>query len=824
MQLPFLHPSTNSSPEDRLAERLRGVSRMILIVVCGLFPILFIPSAYIPLSSGKTMIIVAAVALALLIYILSMLREGSLSLRFPLPIIGLWLVALATATAAAFSGDLNDSLFGDGLDSYTAAFILLLAATATAMGVFARSQAAIMKLYVVLIGGALVLSIFHVSRLIFGPEALSFGFYNSTTASPLGGWNGLAIFYGLIVLLSLTALQQLPLTRVGRYLIMGVIALSLGMLTAINFSMVWWVLAFVSGSIVIYNLARNLWQRGGGTAAEEASDPWPALLAALLVLLISAVLIVGGAKLGSAIGDRLGVSFVEVRPSAMATLGLGQIVYNEDLWFGAGPNRFTDVWRQHKDPSINQTIFWNAQFDSGYSYVFTSVIGTGLIGLLAWVVFFIALLWNGFQYVFRAVAADRFWYFIGLSSLISSLYFWGMSLVYVPPPSILILAAVTTGVFMVAYARMVPGRTYTVSVAQNRNYGFALIAIAVLVISMTGYGAYAAGRQMLGVYEFSRSVSTISPGDSLEAIEADIVSAFDLTQNDAFARQIAYYRWAEMRSILTSENPGSSEQQAFQDAASRGIQAGQLAVNLDPTDPYNHQILGQIYSLLTIAGVEGASEKAAESFGSARRLDPQNPVLPLLEAELAASQGDIASARAAAEEAIRLKQNYTEALFFLAQLDISEGNVERAMVIVNGIAQLEPQNPARRYQLGLLLASDNRLDEAIAAFEQAVALDSGYANARYFLALGYAEKGRTEDAIEQLTMVKELNEANTAVDAMIEQLRETGSLQSSLTEQEPVTERDAASGNVTDRDLESGLVTSSNPVPESTGEGAEVEE
>jgi tetratricopeptide (TPR) repeat protein len=221
---------------------------------------------------------------------------------------------------------------------------------------------------------------------------------------------------------------------------------------------------------------------------------------------------------------------------------------------------------------------------------------------------------------------------------------------------------------------------------------------------------------------------------------------------------------------------------------------------------------------LAVAGVEGAKERASETFQIAKQYDPSSPVAHLMEAELAIQLDDKAAAREAAERAVVLRNGYTEALFLLAQLDIAEGNTERAIAIVKAITQLEPENPARRYQLGILLASFNQLDDAIVSFEEAVNLDPQYANARYLLALGYAEKGMVDEAIEQLTIVRGLSEGNEMVDELISQLQTTGSINTSLTNQSPVSERSAEDGGVVETDLENDLVTSSNPVPETTNE------
>lgn len=814
MNLPSFHPKQTTNLTDNLSSKFKAIAAFILIVTGGLLPLLFIPSIHVPLSVGKNMIMILAVAISLLFLVLALLREGAVNLRFPIPIIGAWLIAIATLVSAFITGDVFDSVFGNGLDIYTASFAILMASTMTMMSIFAGHHSSVMRLYVTLIFSALLISIFHLSRFIFGSEAFSvFGFFSGTTASLVGGWNSLAIFYGLIILLALLAIRQLPLSVTGRYLVVSVVVLSLIMLSVVNLSIVWWILAFVSGSVTLFNFVRHLWSKEA--VVDRVESNWQSSLVALLILIISVIFLLFGSKLGTIINNSLNISFVEVRPSLTATTELAQITFGENSLFGAGPNRFADVWRTYKDPSVNQTIFWDAQFESGFSFILTHIIGTGILGLLAWLLFLGSLLLYGFKFIFKSSQDDRFWYFIGLSSFVSSLYFWIISLLYVPSSTILLLAAITSGVFVVSYTKLFSGPTFTLSVQNKQIYGFVMVLLAVVLVSASGYGVYTSGKQVVGVYQFSKSVQVGSANGSLEEIETGLVNVFNLTGNDIFARELALLQWSQMLNMLQIEGEANAEQrQQFQTAASRGIEIAQLAVNLDPTDPFNHQALGQIYSVLALVGVEGAKAKATESFATARQFDPQNPNLYLLEADMELNSGENALARQLAEEAVKVRPVHTEALFFLAQLDIDEGNVERAIEIVTDTVQIEPQNPARRYQLGLLLASNNRLDDAISVLESAVTLDPQYANARYFLALGYAEKGMVEEAIEQLTIVRDLNEGNSVVDPLIEQLRENGQLNNTITAEEPVTERDIESSALTEKDLENNNITSSNPVIE----------
>jgi tetratricopeptide (TPR) repeat protein len=61
-------------------------------------------------------------------------------------------------------------------------------------------------------------------------------------------------------------------------------------------------------------------------------------------------------------------------------------------------------------------------------------------------------------------------------------------------------------------------------------------------------------------------------------------------------------------------------------------------------------------------------------------------------AQLSARFGDFEKARTYLNESIRLKNNYTEALFLLSQLDIEEGKTENAIKVTQEIISIEPYN------------------------------------------------------------------------------------------------------------------------------------
>ena len=546
------------------------------------------------------------------------------------------------------------------------------------------------------------------------------------------------------------------------------------------------------------------------------------IVLSLLVLIVSGTFLATGDSIGASIAERTNISFVEVRPSLSATIEITERVYSDNLFFSIGPNRFVDAWRLHKDPAINETIFWNTNFEAGHSYLLTSFVNGGILVALSWLAFLGAILWSGYRLLFHTNNNDRFWYFIGLSSLICTLYFWGISLIYVPPVPIMLLAAICTGVYVSAYIHLLPGRTYEISIARHRNYGFVLITLVMLIIVGASSALYFTSKQALANYQFNNAIATIAPGDTLSDLEVKIMAAFAEANNDVFLRQLAIYQLSQMEAIIGLPEPSEAEQQIFQESVQRGTAAGLTAVDLDETDPQNWLVLGRVYSILSLVGVSEAKTRAEEAYQNARQYDPYNPTILLLEAQLALQNNELDRGRELAEEAARLQPLSTDALFLLSQIEIAAGSVDQAILRTREIIQLEPQNPARRYQLGILLSSVPDIDGAITAFEQAVELDPQYANARYFLALGYVEKGEIALAIEQLQVVSELNPDNQEIKNLISDLESGNIPTATVDDSEPVAEAEAGdSGQVSEEDLESDLVTSPNPPISETSDGVD---
>ncbi len=765
-------PTQKMASSDGVERTLKTIAHSFIIGAFGLLPLLFLPVAYAPFDYTKTLFVVLAALIALIFFSLSVLRSGALSVVSWRSLVAFWMVVLTAGVSSLLSGDTQDSLISDTFAVHSTFFIGLMALLVTMVTLFGQSKSFIMRIYIALAGSGLVLGLFQFLRVLFGPEFLSFGLFTTNTSTLLGGWNDLALFFGLTILLSMVALEQLPLTKWGRVLFSVVVGVSLIMLSVVNFFAVWLVLALVSLMVLMYGLTKDRFAVKQLSAfAAKPATALSSVIVSAVVFIMALIFVIGGSAVGGMISDVTDISYIEVRPSLSATIDIAGSVYKENTLVGVGPNRFIDAWRLYKDRSLNETIFWATDFTTGSGYLLTQFVTNGLLGMIAWFVFLGAFLYVGVRMLFKPTTTDRFWYFIGTSSFVAATYLWGMSLVYTPGAAMMLLTALFTGITFAAASVLLKSKVYVWSIEENRRAGFALIAVVMLVIVGSASSLYYVGRHYSAIYMFSGAVSGLDGSMTLDAVEQKIASSFTIVQSDRYARQIALYELGKLNSLLAVTDPSEEEQVEFQNATANAVQAAEQAVLIDPTEPMNNSTLGAVYSVLAAAGVEGGADRASQAFQNARLYDPVNPSYALLEAQLASRIGNLDEARTKVEEAVALKQNYTDALFFLTQLDVADGKVEEAIGTTQTIIRLEPNNPARYYQLGVLYSSNKKLDEAIAAFEQAVVLDQNYANARYFLGLAYIEKGETDKAVEQLEVVASLNPDNTDLQQMITALK-----------------------------------------------------
>lgn len=789
---------------DPIARLLQRIAMIFSFGAVSLTPLLFVPVQGVPVLDGKVYMIALCISVALIFSALMVLRVGTVSAPTSGTLAVGWGVVVVSALSAALSGDVSDSLLTLSGTTYTTMTLLVGMVVLTVVMVLTQTARVGAWLLGGLLGATGLLLLWHAARLLTGTD-LSFGLFPNQTTSVAGGWIDVAILAAGFVLAALLTAAQSVVGQWLRWALLAGVVVALFVLVIINNSVLWSLLGVVSLTIVVMAISRRqvettpslLPQGGGGWLLAFAGTVFAATLLVLF----------GGSVLQNALNTATNSTFVEVRPSVGASLDIVRGVWSADALTGVGPGKYQDAWRVHKADSINNTVFWNTNFAAGHNFIVTQAVETGVIGLMVWLLFLGSFVISGVRtFLMTTTQFKDNHYQLALTAFVLALFVWVCMFAMNPGVPIFILATALTGAYIGLSLSVRPRRVLAVSIIKNQRLGFVLVASLVIIVIAVLWVLQLMTQQVMAATMQNRSLQVTDT--TVTAVATQLSEALALYRSDDIARTKAQLHLQEMRALLQVAEPTTDQQQSFQVATRDAAEASLLAVVLDATEPANWYTRAQVFSTLAQAEVEGALEIAQEAVDRAGSLDPKSPQPPLLRAELAVLSQDVDAAREAVTESIQRKQNYTPALFLLAQLEIAVGNVPEAIAVTESIITFERDNPARYYQLGVLYQAINENQSAIAALSSAIALDPSYANALYIRGVLYALEGEQALAEADLEQVLALNpdsqlvqeQLNAVRDGTVERVNNEATLQE-LDQANPVQDPERISEAVADTDL-----------------------
>jgi len=495
---------------------------------------------------------------------------------------------------------------------------------------------------------------------------------------------------------------------------------------------------------------------------------------AIAVLVVSIAFIIAGSSIGGYVSSVFNISQIEARPSWQSTIDITKKAYSENLLFGSGPNTFGSQWTAFKPQSINNTLFWNVDFNSGVGLIPTSFTTTGLVGGLAWLAFFILFIYSGYKNLVTAAIEDRASYYLSLSLFLGAIYLWVFTVIYIPNVVIVTLAFLLTGMYIASLRhRSASPIEKEINFASNPRIGFISVLMLTVLLLVSAVSLYMVGGQYASAVSFQSALVSANIGGNIDEAERKVKRAIKLGNNDRYYRLAAEINLTRINQILSDQDKSVEKKKSeFQTILGSAISNVQKAIEIDRENYQNWTMFGRVYGSVVSLGVEGAYESAKRSYDEALKLNPHNPeiFLTLARLELARDNNNIDGAKEFIWKSIEKKNNYTEAIFLLSQLEIQIGNIDNAIQSVEAATIIEPNNPAFFFQLGLLQSNAGNSEKAILALERAIALNAQYSNARYFLGLNYFKTGRTEDAIGQFNVVSDLNPDNQDVKNILENL------------------------------------------------------
>lgn len=752
--------STTIAPSKRFP--LEAVSVWAMVLSVPLAAVFFIPSETIPMISTKVALLVYGTLVAFIFFALSRLFKGSLALP-PLFLIGtLWLIPIAYVLSTLFSGvPFATALFGVELETDTLGFMLLLASITTVAALTLRTETHYKRFFFV---GGIALGLIVLAQVVF--VALAKVFPDLSAANNLvGAYADMSMVVGAGLVLVLLALRMMRFSNSMRVALFAVVAIGLLILIVANLTVVWALIALFAGALFVESVTTH-------RTPDPSVQTVPAhkskhhFVVSLLCLIVAVFFLFFGANqnTGEGIANNVAVAFginiIDVRPSWQSTIMVGSHTLAASPLFGSGPTTFSQEWLQFKDRALNDTVFWNVDFNAGIGHIPTSFITTGVIGALAWLFFLGVFLIIGIRTLLFRLPEGRLFRYTSIGSYLGALYVFALAFLATPGPMVLALGFVLLGIF-VSTLRYAKGRDeHLITFSQSPRLGFVLVFVLTLLLLGALAVAYIVTERYISNVRFVEANAALV-SENYELAQAKNTQSLALAPSERAHRLASVIGIQQMRLIANATDlPQAQAQEQFQAALSRSLESALAATRLGPEDYQNWTALGNVYQSVASLDIEGAYQGAKDSYEKAMALNPTSPVLPYVLAQLELNQDNLEAAETHALASVNLKRDYIPAILFLAQLEIRLGKAAEALQAAEAAAYFAPNDPAVLLQVGLLRSGTGDIAGSITALSRAIELNPQYANARFFLAAMYARQGNYEAAVAELRTIASFSPEN----------------------------------------------------------------
>lgn len=731
--------------------------------------VMFTWSASLPFLYTKVTLLALGGLVALALFILARLTRGNVVVP-PLTLLGaVWLVPLAYVLSALFSpAGFGASFFGAEMETDTLGFMLMVALMASLVALAFRRTS---QYRVFFKASSIVLGIVLVAELLFLILGHTMSDKVSPSANLIGSFNDVGMFAGLSLAILLVAGRFMQFTGWKKIALWVLGVGSLFVLALVNSVLLWVLVGLVALGLFIEAILRRRSSvdeselEGVETLSvenetESSHGESRPLVAPLVTLAVALFFIVGGSTIGNALSSTFGLNVLDVRPSWGSTFAVGSHTYASSPIFGSGPGTFGEQWLKSRDRSLNQTIFWAVDFNSGIGLIPTSFVTEGLVGALAWIGLFGLFAFVGLRTLLFRAPADPEARFASVASFVGSLFVFALMLLAYPGPIVLIAGFALMGIFISTLRYSGERQEWGLIFARNPRVGFLIVFVLTLLLLGSVVAGYVVVERYLADSAYAKAAQDINAGN-VTAATTDINRSIVFAPTDRAYQLAAQIGMVQMNKVAadTSLTPAQAQQQ-FQAALSQSVQAALTATKIAPNNYQNWIVLGQVYSNVVPLNIDGAYKNAKDAYQHAATLNPTNPTLPYILAQLEISQKNNDSAETYLNQAIALKSDYTQAIFLLSQLKAQEGKAKEALQAAEAAAYFAPNDPTVLFEVGLLRSANGDTTGAITALAQAVQLNPQYANARYFLGVMYAINGQYDKATEQLQAIAALSDQN----------------------------------------------------------------
>lgn len=743
---------------QKFIAKFNNISFTIIATVCALLPIFFLPGTISGLGAVKGVLLYVGVFFAFSLWLIAQFIEGTL--RIPRHRVFGALVAwvLFVLVSSLMSQNVSVALWGRGfaLDSFVT--VLVFGLFAFLVATFARDQKRLVKLFLAAFTGSvatvLLQVILYVSQKT--PFIAKYLSHVSTQGTLVGSWVDFAHFVTFTFLLSLLMYEVLIPKGFFKFLSLFAMVLSLVTLVFLNFKAAWIVtiisalLVFVYKSSVERSMSKVLSTTGEDQQIdihpEGAKDSQRFPIMSFIALLVGLFFFLSSGSIGTILANKAGVTFTDIRPSFNSTTHVMRATLAHDPLFGAGGGRFADMWNIYHPLEINQTLFWNTSFDTGFNMLESTMTTHGILASLAILAVLIFSLILGFR-LFNYQFPDRFSRFIAVTALIMLVAFVSLFLLASPGMVLVTYGFMYLGLLLGVSALV--GKTRIISLNYLRDPRTSFFAILLLVVAaMAGFTAvYFSGNRFASIVLYNRAIAA----SDFTTAQRRLDRAISLSQNDIFWRTRTALFISQFTAEAGKENADKGQLQTY---FTQAEQSARQAVAWDSTSANNWLGLSQVYQLVASDTNTDAFNNAKTAADEAQKRNPNNPVFQLNQAQLALTNKSVNDAMAYLAKALELKPNYLEAFVLRAQIKSAQGDTQAAKNELTSYTKTAPFDDQGYLLLGQAHLALREYPEALDAFSRARELNPGNPNNYLDYINTLIVMGRKTEAIEELKAFK----------------------------------------------------------------------
>lgn len=464
------------------------------------------------------------------------------------------------------------------------------------------------------------------------------------------------------------------------------------------------------------------------------------------------------------------------------------------LIFGSGPGTFSFDYLKYKPDEVNQTIFWDTDFDRAKSQALTTLATFGTAGLGVWLLLVLIVGFKSLRRLFKEREQDEwkatYVLFASWATLVLA------NLLYSSNMTITFLFWALTGLL----ASQIVGKKKEIDFVLAPKFGLVFSFAFVLISVGTIVSLVVIGQRYASEVAFAKAVELDTAGASVEQITEKLGEAVSLNSfSDVYYRNLSQTFLLQTSDVIAKAMEDESEIDAneasvIQQLVKAAMASADQAVILSPNNVNNWVQRGNVYRDVMVV-VTGAEDVSATSYLTAMKLEDGNPKHPtglarlylavadrarslnnsekkdLANSAVEAERSSLTSAEQYLNQAITLKSDYAPAHYYLAAVFERQGKLTEAVARLVELRDYRPLDVGLGFQLAMFYISLKDYDLAKRELERIVELSPDYSNALWYLASMYEIDSNLTKAIEQVTKVAELNPDNQSVQDRLNNLK-----------------------------------------------------